>query len=287
MAIALTQPLCIGSSGADVCALQTELNAFHMESMPELNVDGSFDRKTHLALIAYQRQKGLKADGIVETETAKALGWEYNVQRETPYLVVSDKPPMHGLTPPITVVAEAIRVGISEFTERILDDVWESFSRPSNELNYRRLVENVITDDPSASRKRLGKRILMLKEIVFYYTNFVKVLGHLGSLSEREPDLVPIRLQSALAELSCQIHAVFTILESDGSVMETCRKRLNGLPSNGIVGKMESVLKGERSVHFAVMEVRMLFQTHSAMFVPTLVDRPTVDWLDKLERAYL
>jgi putative chitinase len=61
----------LGSTGVDVAALQTALNALGF-----LNgaVDGNFGPQTAQAVTAFQTGKGLTADGIVGPQTAAALG---------------------------------------------------------------------------------------------------------------------------------------------------------------------------------------------------------------------
>ena len=62
-----------GSSGPEVRTLQTSLNE-KVFPRPNLVVDGSFGPLTRAAVIAFQRQAGLKQDGIVGPITKAALG---------------------------------------------------------------------------------------------------------------------------------------------------------------------------------------------------------------------
>ena len=71
----ITGPLAIGSRGPDVRTLQEALN--RTTPSPGLQPDGAFGLKTDSAVRAFQRSKGLKADGIVGPLTAKALGLRY------------------------------------------------------------------------------------------------------------------------------------------------------------------------------------------------------------------
>lgn len=59
-----------GSSGNDVKALQRALNATRGSG---LTVDGQFGPATHSAVVAYQKSRGLGADGIVGPQTWGAL----------------------------------------------------------------------------------------------------------------------------------------------------------------------------------------------------------------------
>jgi uncharacterized protein (TIGR02594 family) len=69
-----------GSSGAEVRRLQMLLNAQLVPS-PRLKEDGGFGDKTHEAVMRFQRQRGLTADGVVGPATWLAVG---QVGRATP-----------------------------------------------------------------------------------------------------------------------------------------------------------------------------------------------------------
>jgi peptidoglycan hydrolase-like protein with peptidoglycan-binding domain len=60
----------VGSSGADVEALQQQLTA----AGHACAVDGKFGPATRAAVVAFQRQRGLAADGVVGQMTWQALG---------------------------------------------------------------------------------------------------------------------------------------------------------------------------------------------------------------------
>jgi len=60
-----------GSRGEDVATLQSLLNT---NINAKLKVDGNFGNQTQMAVMAFQRSKGLKADGIVGALTWAALG---------------------------------------------------------------------------------------------------------------------------------------------------------------------------------------------------------------------
>ncbi len=66
-----TRLLKIGVSGEDVKTLQKLLN--DAGAQPQLEVNGEFDSATAEALIAFQANKGLVADGIVGKNTSAAL----------------------------------------------------------------------------------------------------------------------------------------------------------------------------------------------------------------------
>lgn len=61
----------LNSSGPDVTALQ---QALQVAGFSPGNIDGSFGPGTEAAVLAFQRSKGIAADGIVGPDTATALG---------------------------------------------------------------------------------------------------------------------------------------------------------------------------------------------------------------------
>ena len=65
--------LSIGSHGPDVTTLQQELNR-QLYPSPRLSVDGAFGRLTRDAVRAFQKNAGLKVDGLVGPMTRAALG---------------------------------------------------------------------------------------------------------------------------------------------------------------------------------------------------------------------
>ena len=66
-------PLDIGASGRLVEGLQRTLNA-RLDPSPNLDVDGDFGTATQKAVIELQQKRKLKATGIVDADTWKALG---------------------------------------------------------------------------------------------------------------------------------------------------------------------------------------------------------------------
>jgi hypothetical protein len=61
---------------------------------------------------------------------------------------------------------------------------------------------------------------------------------------------------------------------------------LNNLPYESVVGKVESLLAGERSVDFVVAEIQMVFQTmsiHESLNGFRAVDRPSLDWINSFQ----
>ena len=285
--VILTHQLCLGSSGSTVRALQKLLNESQLALGPTLAVDGCFGKKTHVAVIAFQRRKGLKADGVVGAKTANALGWQYRPVNEKPYIFVGyDKPNLPATTPPLAVVAEAIRAGMDQIAERIADDFWVAYSNPNNDASYQRLMVKVLAENPSITQKQFSQRILRMKDLAFHYKKFLEVLSQLRSLSESDPGNVPTRLRSAFTEFKVQILSACDALDFYYGITDRCRKRLNSLPYESIVIKVESLLKGERTVDFIVAEIQMVFQTlayNDLLDKPIVVDRPSLDWMQNLQ----
>jgi serine-type D-Ala-D-Ala carboxypeptidase (penicillin-binding protein 5/6) len=65
--------LMLGDAGALVAALQRTLNV-RMKPSPDLGVDGDFGPATQAAVVNFQRDNGIPADGEVKADTWKALG---------------------------------------------------------------------------------------------------------------------------------------------------------------------------------------------------------------------
>lgn len=70
--VVLSASIKVGSSGSDVKAIQNKL--IEMGYLSGGENDGIFGSKTKAAVVKFQKDKGLTADGIVGTNTAKALG---------------------------------------------------------------------------------------------------------------------------------------------------------------------------------------------------------------------
>ncbi|MCI0332274.1 MAG: serine hydrolase [Planctomycetes bacterium] len=69
----VARTLQMGADGELVIALQRTLNA-RIEPSPGIGVDGDFGPETEGAVKKFQTQEGLKATGVVDSETWKALG---------------------------------------------------------------------------------------------------------------------------------------------------------------------------------------------------------------------
>lgn len=62
--------LTVGSRGE---AVKTAQNALKQQGFYTANVDGVFDNKTRLAVMKFQKSKGLRADGILGRRTLASL----------------------------------------------------------------------------------------------------------------------------------------------------------------------------------------------------------------------
>lgn len=73
-------PLRMGASGDNVMAIQNALNTVSSQypAIPVITVDGRFGNGTYQAVLAFQRQFGLTADGIVGVDTWNRLFTEAN-----------------------------------------------------------------------------------------------------------------------------------------------------------------------------------------------------------------
>ncbi len=96
-----------GSKGKDVLKLQLLLNRY-LKPSPKLMVDGDFGAKTKEALIRFQKEKKLTADGIAGKNTWKALGVAPKAATDTPMITVNA---------PWFDIAKA-ELGIAEISEK-------------------------------------------------------------------------------------------------------------------------------------------------------------------------
>ncbi len=73
-------PLRLGSSGADVVKMQRFLNYIGLSyrAIPRMTVDGIFGPATRSAVLAFQRQFGLTADGVIGSATWNRIIQVYN-----------------------------------------------------------------------------------------------------------------------------------------------------------------------------------------------------------------
>lgn len=282
----LSRPLCLGSAGDPVRALQARLNSSEPALGPALAIDGKFGKKTHIAVIAFQRRRGIRPDGVVGARTAKELGWPYRPAYEKPYTITYDKPVLPASTPPLRVVAEAIRAGMDNFKDRLADDLWVAYSNPNDDPSYARLMGKVYKQDPALNQKQFNQRILRLKDLAYYYKQLLEVIFSLAGPNSGDPNTIPMRLRQAFRDFIAKMNKVCDGIDFFYGITEQARARLKGLPYESFVVKVENVLKGEQTVEFAVAEIQMVFRTmtyEDQLKGQKVVDRPSLDWLDKLQ----
>jgi hypothetical protein len=282
----LTKPLCLGSSGDAVRALQTLLNDPLLALGHRIAVDGRFGKVTHVAVVALQRRKGLKPDGVVGQKTAKILGFQYQTFNEKPYTLSYETPPLPASTPPLAVLVEAIRLGMDKFCEKLADDMWLVYSDPNDDPAYQRLMGKVYSENPGINDNQFSQRVLRIKDLIFEYNRFLEVLSELVILSGTDPQTVPTQLQSAFKEFIAKMLSACDAMDFYYGITEHARKRLKGLPYESIVGKVENFLKGERAVAFAVAEIQIVFQPlefEAVLHKTKVAGRPSLDWMKNFQ----
>ncbi|MEO8649514.1 MAG: peptidoglycan-binding domain-containing protein [Acidobacteriota bacterium] len=276
----LTRPLCLGSAGPPVRALQAFLNGAGMALGPPVPVDGRFARSTHVAVVLFQRRKGLKPDGVVGRKTAEAIGWHYTPVNEKPYTISYESPSLPAVTPPLAVVAEAIRIGMAQFAEKIVDDFWDAYTYPESDPQFREFMGRVYSEQPDLSKKQFRQRTLRIQDVIFHYRRFMKALGEMVELSMTDPQSVPKKLREAFSEFANQVITACNGVDFYYGNTQRCRKRVHDFRYDSIVGTVGSLLSGDRTVTFAVAQVQIVFQ--SMAYFNQLngfnsVDRPSLE----------
>lgn len=117
----LSYPLCLGSKGDEVVALQKALN--ERGATPRLGTDGKFGRKTHRAVIQFQSGKSLKPDGVVGRNTASALGWHYNGSRAKPYFLRFETAPRSEFTSPVVLLGDVLRYEMRRYRDALAQTI--------------------------------------------------------------------------------------------------------------------------------------------------------------------
>lgn len=102
----IVRTLKIGCSGDDVKRLQETLNKLGFKCGTP---DGIFGSKTKTAVMAFQSAYGLKADGIVGTQTRAALQKAAGAEEEIPEDPETDLPPVESVKLILTLAAEDLK----------------------------------------------------------------------------------------------------------------------------------------------------------------------------------
>jgi hypothetical protein len=240
----LLNPLCLGNNGEAVRALQTQLN--EARSGLPLNVDGRFGISTHRALLAFQRQKGLKPDGVVGPKCAEVLGWQYRAGSSRPYVVRYDKPPLPPLTPPLAVIAAAVWSGLEPFKLLMVDDIAHAYDHYSN--------PNATSDVYSAQGKQKFQRY---EELNWHFIRVRNRLDQLENFTNGQDDSVLSDLRDTFAYFKMDMSTGYRAMEFYGGNMNLPVRNLESLPFQQILGAIERVMKGEQLMDIAITGMRM------------------------------
>lgn len=268
--LTLSYPLCLGSNGSVVRALQVLLNQAGVGAA--LATDGRFGKGTHVALLAFQRRKGLKPDGVVGPATAKALGWSYRQGESKPYVIRYDAPPLPAMTPPVAAVAVAIRVGMGAFKELMYEGITKAYAK----TNYG--VPSP-AGSPPAQQPALDafarERGFKTSED-FHQRQFAQVKARLADLNWHYDKLWDslTRLQdqaaSGVAPDLAGLHSVFAYFVSDmrsslramsllsGDTL-ACEQALEQLSYQHLLSIVERVLRGEQTALMAISQIGIAF----------------------------
>ncbi len=172
-----------GSRGADVITLQYLLNmaSEFYPTIPSVSQDGIFGSGTQQAVIAFQKMRGLDPDGIVGTDTWRAL---YNV-----YLGIGDNVPMPEPGPDTSYIEYVVQPGdtlwlISQRYKTTVDAIKSLNGLTSNLLNIGQVLKiPATTDAPSPYIEytvRLGDTLWLISQ---RYNTTVDAIKNLNGLT--------------------------------------------------------------------------------------------------------
>ena len=254
----LTRPLGLGSNGDEVRALQMLLNQAGLGCV--LTADGRFGKRTHVALMAFQRKKGLKADGVVGPSTARALGWNCRAMDARPYVIRYDKPPLPAMTPPFTAVAEGIRVGMGAFKELMFDGITKAYAR----TNYG------VPTPTDVHQKQFHQVKTRLADLEWH---FDKIWSSLRQLQDQvaaggEPNLVGLR--GAFAYFATDMRSSLRAMDLLSADTRACEQALDRLPYQHVIAIVERFLRGEQTAAVAMVQVQLAFENANRDFAANL-----------------
>ncbi len=128
-----------GSRGQDVLTLQYLLDviAEYYSGIPSPGQDGIFGNNTREAVIAYQRQMGLAADGIVGQDTWNSL---YRTYQGISQNVPPSNPAPNPVPDPENVITYAVRPG---------DTLWQLAKRYGTTVDAIKQASGITSDDLS------------------------------------------------------------------------------------------------------------------------------------------
>ena len=240
----LSGPLCLGSSGDSVRELQKALNGSGVA--PKLGVDGRFGARTDRNVRAFQKQKGLKADGVVGPRTSKALGWHYTGQSARPY-TLRMQPPLPATTPPLYVVAGAIMQAMDRYHAAITAEVRNS----------------------GAPKEWIDKAVNALSVPYDYLA---------GSLAELKkdtstPDFLEVTLSQNLLQYQLMVTQVGIWLKEHGGSSNGLARLLDGLQASQMASTVRRFLAGELSAEITIstIDIQVTAVLGTLVAIPTSV----------------
>lgn len=245
--ITLTRFLCIGASGSDVRALQAQLTRALTGAV--LVSDGRFGRRTHKALLAFQRQKGLKVDGVVGPATASALGWSFQSYGNKPYVISYEKPPLPPMTPPLHVIAEVVWDAMQPFKDKILDDIAHAYD------GYR---NPYATRDQYNSQAR--QKFRRWEDLKYHFEKLRGSLDRLKAFSTGQDDLAVEEIKSAFHYFKHDMRSNFMAMDLFGADTTIPIRNIESLPSEQITDAIGRVMRGEQMAEVAIAQIRLSFE---------------------------
>lgn len=236
-ALTLTCTLSLGSKGNEVQALQQLLNGAHLGH--SLSTDGKFGRKTHAALLAFQRKNGLKPDGVVGPKTAKALGWHYNGRNSRPYLLMGQARNIVADTPPMMVLKTVIQNGMEHYKARFAEAM-RKCGAPQDKIN------NALgaLDDPA-------------------YSGFLSRLDSaMGQSidSDRAMSSALMDLESAFLRFGVTTGEIGQYLKKNGGNTAAIGALMERLDVKQISFAVASMLRGDTSVPITIAKLQLAFR---------------------------
>lgn len=236
--VTLNKPLCIGSSGPQVRTLQARLNESQIG--PAISVDGKFGRRTHKLLVAFQRQQGLRPDGVVGQRTAAALGWGYSGGSGRIYRIRMDAPPRNEMGGPIPILLDTIHDGMRLVKDRLKQDIRTCGARPDKIANALDAIE-----DPGFST-------------FFALLNMTTTRGDMI-------DFAVVNLYHAMLEFSVTALRIGEYLMDNGGHMRPFARRIGAVSAKSIAASAERVLRGEQVLEIAISQIQMTFRNATRM----------------------
>ena len=202
--------LSFGSRGPEVVTLQTELNR-QLFPNPHLKTDSIFGPLTRSAVVAFQRQAGLTADGIVGPRTRAALGmpepgnpFTHSVRLHFRSIALTDVPFNTILSSTQAVYAQfGIRVDFgSGESLRLTPTEAAAFQQIDGQCKWQ------VTNGEFADLQRRGTPVPANDVAVFFVDRFSQALNGCGGHLANRPACIIARAGSNF----CTAHEVCHVL---------------------------------------------------------------------------